>query len=109
MDVLWLTLQDTLDLLKATQVRDLMTPFFAAFWLIILIMPLYRVDRRDWVTFLVYALYMLAAGATLLIVIPSLLVEETFSASKYFMFILCLLALITGRWLIVRKAARVGK
>jgi hypothetical protein len=108
MEIILLTIQDTLDLIKATQLRDLMTPFFAAFWLTILIMPLHRVDRRDWITFFTFALYMLASGVTLFLAIPHLLVSDKFSGVKQIVFVLALCPMIGLRWLIVKKGTKNG-
>lgn len=104
MDFIKLILTDTLDLINATHLRDLMTPIFSAFWLTILALPLDRVDRRDWISFLTYSVFMLASGVTLFLAIPNHLAEGRYSGVKYVVLILALYPLIAVRWLIIRKA-----
>ena len=71
--IIWSDLKDSI---LAFTVRDLTRPSFFGLWLVILLMPLIGVDRRDPVAGMVYVVFALGAGAALVFALPKDLVDE---------------------------------
>ena len=68
----WLELiwQDTRDSLLTWDLKDLALPTYFVLWLAILFTPLVGVDRRDPFAAMVYVLFCVAAGVTLIFALP---------------------------------------
>ncbi len=66
-------------------------------WLVILRLSLAGIDRRDGITGLTYVLYMMAAGATLLLALPGK--HDALADDRGQMLLVCLMGAIAAyRW-----------
>ena len=68
----WMTFlgEDIRQAIMALEPKDMAYPSYTILWLVILFYPLHGIDRQDPVAGLVYILYCLGSGATLVFALP---------------------------------------
>lgn len=80
-----------------TDAVDLARPTYFILWMVILFLPLIGIDRRDPIAGLVYVLYCVAAGVTLVIILPEKY-SDVLSLKTQFNLVMAMIFCASFRW-----------
>ncbi len=97
-DILKLGVSDLLESYRALRAVDLALPTFFCLWLVILLMPLRGIDRRDPYGGAMYMLYLAASGVALIFALPRKYVATSPSLAVQLVAVICIILAAALRW-----------
>ena len=98
MEFIELTFYDLLSQFKSVRFADLLTPAIMCCWFVLLFIPISKIDRRDAVSFMTYAFFMVFAGITMVFISTMRPMNSAQDFSNQFIFSLFLLPIVSVRW-----------
>ena len=93
-----LGLRDLIESYQAVRAVDLALPTFLGLWLVILLMPLRGIDRRDLYGGMMYTLYLTASGVALVFALPRKYLATSPTFEVQLLAVTCMILLAGLRW-----------
>lgn len=95
---LTLGMRDLVESYQAVRAVDLALPTFLGLWLVMLLMPLKGIDRRDPYGGMMYTLYLTASGVALIFALPRKYLATSPTFEVQFLAVTCMILLAALRW-----------
>jgi uncharacterized membrane protein len=91
-------IEDIREIWASITFADIAKAGFMSIWAVLLFLPLRGIDRKDASSLLMYALFMIFAGVTLVIVIPMKYVGSSYSLKDQVLLVVIMIAIAMSRW-----------